>query len=166
MSAWRNMAERRSTDDLYAVLGVEPHASAEDIVRAYRRLALTSHPDARPKDPGASARFRALTHAYVVLSDPVQRADYDRTLTTRRGGSVGATEARLSVQVRRWPSPPGRHPYESDPRARVRPLWAGPVYVEIPRASIHRGVHPENAFAELASLLRRYLGAPPTGRWL
>jgi curved DNA-binding protein CbpA len=159
------MAERRSTDDLYAVLGVEPHASAEDIVRAYRRLALTSHPDARPKDPGGSARFRAFTHAYVVLSDPVQRADYDRTRLSRKGGSVGPTEARLSVQVRRWPSSPGRHPYESDPRAWVRPLWAGPVYVEPPGASVHRGVHPESAFAELADLLRSYL-ALSTGRWL
>lgn len=157
------MAKRRSTDDLYAVLGVEPQASAGDIVRAYRRLALTSHPDARPKDPGASARFRAFTHAYVVLSDPVQRADYDRT---RRGDSVGPTEARLSVQVRRWPSSPGRHPYESNPRARVRPLWAGPVHVEPPGASVHRGVHPEGAFAELAGLLRRYLGALSTGPWL
>ena len=160
------MVERRSDDDLYAFLGVEPHASADDIVRAYRRLALTSHPDARPKDPGASARFRALTHAYVVLSDPVQRADYDRTRLTRRGGSVGPTEARLSVQVRRWPSSPGRHPYQSDPLAGVRPLWAGPVYVERPRASAHRQVHPESAFAELAGLLRRYLAALSTGRWL
>lgn len=160
------MVERRSEDDLYAFLGVEPHASADDIVRAYRRLALTSHPDARPKDPSASARFRALTHAYVVLSDPVQRADYDRTRLTRRGGSVGPTDARLSVQVRRLPSSPGKHPYVSDPRARGRPLWAGPVYVERPRASAHRQVHPESAFAELAGLLRRYLGALSTGRWL
>lgn len=160
------MAERRSTDDLYAVLGVEPHASAGAIVRAYRRLALTSHPDAQPEDPGASARFRAFTHAYVVLSDPVQRADYDRTRLARRRDSVGATDAPLSVQVRRWPSSPGRHPYESDPRARVRPIWAGPVYVEPPRASVHRGVHPESAFAELAGLLRRYLGPLSTGRWL
>jgi curved DNA-binding protein CbpA len=160
------MVERRSDDDLYAFLGVEPHASADDIVRAYRRLALTSHPDARPKDPGASARFRALTHAYVVLSDPVQRADYDRTRLTRRGGSVGPTDARLSAQVRRWPSSPGRHSYRSDPRAGVRPLWAGPVYVERPKASAHRQVHPESAFAELAGLLRRYLGALSTRRWL
>ena len=157
------MAERRSTDDLYAVLGVEPHASAGDIARAYRRLALTSHPDARPKDPGASARFRAFTHAYVVLSDPVQRADYDRT---RRGDSVGPTKARLSVQVRRWPSAPRRHPYESDPRARVPPLWAGPVYVEPLGVGVHREVHPESAFAEVAGFLRRYLGALSTGPWL
>lgn len=160
------MVEWRSTDDLYSVLGVEPHASADGIVRAYRRLALTSHPDARPADPGATVRFRRLTHAYEVLSDPSRRADYDRTRLTRRGDSVGLTDARLSVRVRRWPSSSGRHPYESDPRARVRPLWAGPVYVETPRASIHRGVNPESAFAELAGLLRRYLGAPPTGRWL
>lgn len=157
------MAERRPTDDLYAVLGVEPHASADEIARAYRRLALTSHPDARPEDPGGSARFRAFTHAYVVLSDPVQRADYDRT---RTGDSVGPTEARLSVHVRRRPISPRRHPYESDPRVRVPPLWAGPVYVEPPRASVHRGVQPESAFPELAGLLKRYLGALSTGRWL
>ena len=160
------MAERRSTDDLYAVLEVEPHASADDIVRAYRRLALTSHPDAQPEDPGASARFRAFTHAYVVLSDPVQRADYDRTRLTLRGDSVGPTDPRSSVQVRPWPRPPGRQPYESDPRAQVRPLWAGPVYVEPTRAGVHQGVDPESAFAELAGLLRRYLGALSTGRWL
>ena len=160
------MVERRSTDDLYAVLGVEPHASADDIVRAYRRLALTSHPDARPKDAGSSERFRALTHAYAVLSDPVQRDDYDRTRLPRAGGSVPLTDAYLSAQVRRWPTSRGRDPFDPDRRAGVRPLWAGPVYVEPPRENVHRGVHPDSAFAELTGLLRRYLDALSTGRWL
>jgi curved DNA-binding protein CbpA len=160
------MVERRSADDFYAVLGVEPHASADDIVRAYRRLALTSHPDARPKDAGASARFRALTHAYAVLSDPVRRNDYDRTRLTRAGGSFRPTDVYVSAQVRRWPTSRGRNAYDPDRRAGVRPVWAGPVYVEPPRANVHRGVHPDSAFAELISLLSRYLDALSTGQWL
>jgi hypothetical protein len=64
------------TDDLYRVLQVEPHADAEAIQAAYRRLARLYHPDLNTQ-PGAAERMRAINAAYRVLSDPARRAAYD-----------------------------------------------------------------------------------------
>jgi DnaJ domain len=60
----------------YEVLGIPDRASAEEVRRAYRRLVKAAHPD-RAGDP---ERFRVLTQAYDVLSDPTRRAAYDRSL--------------------------------------------------------------------------------------
>ncbi|MDE3082716.1 MAG: molecular chaperone DnaJ [Acidobacteriota bacterium] len=65
------------SSDLYEVLGVARDASAEDIKRAYRQLARQYHPDANP-DPEAEARFKEVSQAYEILSDPERRANYDR----------------------------------------------------------------------------------------
>lgn len=62
--------------DHYQVLGVEREASPEDIKRAYRKLARQLHPDVN-KDADAEEKFKLITHAYDVLSDPQQRAQYD-----------------------------------------------------------------------------------------
>jgi molecular chaperone DnaJ len=64
--------------DYYALLGVDPRASQEDIKRAYRRLARQLHPDANPDDPEAEAKFKEVAAAYEVLSDPERRERYDR----------------------------------------------------------------------------------------
>jgi molecular chaperone DnaJ len=64
--------------DLYEVLGVTPEASADEIKKAYRKLARESHPDANPDDPEAEARFKDLSAAYEILSDPDKRERYDR----------------------------------------------------------------------------------------
>jgi DnaJ-domain-containing protein 1 len=61
---------RMSYQDHYAVLGVAASASQDEIKAAYRRLALATHPDRHPDDPDAEARFRAISTAYAVLSDP------------------------------------------------------------------------------------------------
>lgn len=61
----------------YQVLGVSQQASTEDIKKAYRKLARELHPDVNP-DPAAQERFKAVTHAYEVLSDPQQREKLDR----------------------------------------------------------------------------------------
>ena len=66
-----------SYQDHYAVLGVAASASQDEIKAAYRRLALATHPDRHPDDPDAEARFRAISTAYALLSDPAQRARYD-----------------------------------------------------------------------------------------
>jgi curved DNA-binding protein len=62
--------------DFYQILGVPREASQEDIQRAYRRLARTLHPDVN-KDPAAEERFKDVSEAYDVLSDPQTRRRYD-----------------------------------------------------------------------------------------
>jgi molecular chaperone DnaJ len=69
------MATQQS--DYYETLGVGRNASADEIKRAFRRLAMQYHPD-RNKEPGAEERFKAVNEAYEVLSDPDKRAAYDR----------------------------------------------------------------------------------------
>jgi len=72
--------------DYYKVLGVAPEASADDIKKAYRRLARKYHPDVS-KEPNAEARFKELGEAYEVLKDADKRAEYDQL---RRFGGDGA----------------------------------------------------------------------------
>jgi len=64
--------------DYYEVLGVEKTASADDIKRAYRRLAIKYHPDKNPGDKDAEAKFKECAEAYEVLSDTEKRARYDQ----------------------------------------------------------------------------------------
>ena len=71
--------------DLYAVLELEPSASLDELKRAYRRLARQYHPDATPGDAASEARFKEVSQAYEILSDPERRANYDRF-----GSDVGA----------------------------------------------------------------------------
>lgn len=63
--------------DFYATLGVGRDAGAEELQRAYRKLARENHPDVN-KDPKAEERFKEVSEAYQVLSDPEQRRKYDR----------------------------------------------------------------------------------------
>ncbi len=63
--------------DLYAVLGVSGNATADEIKKAYRKLARKYHPDVNPGDKTAEERFKAVSHAYDVLGDEKRRALYD-----------------------------------------------------------------------------------------
>ena len=63
--------------ELYDVLGVKSSATAEEIKKAYRKLARELHPDVNP-DAKAQERFKKVTAAYEVLSDDQKRAAYDR----------------------------------------------------------------------------------------
>jgi molecular chaperone DnaJ len=63
--------------DYYQLLEVDRRAGAEDIKRAYRRLARQYHPDVNGNDPAAAERFREISKAYSVLSDPDKRQRYD-----------------------------------------------------------------------------------------
>ncbi|NLS09325.1 DnaJ domain-containing protein [Nesterenkonia sp. MY13] len=63
--------------DFYEVLGVSKDASDEEIKKAYRKLARTYHPDKNPGDAAAEQKFKDISEAHTVLSDPEQRQQYD-----------------------------------------------------------------------------------------
>lgn len=64
--------------DYYAILGVAKTATAEEIKKAYRKLALKYHPDKNPGDTKAEERFKEISEAYAVLSDAGKRKQYDQ----------------------------------------------------------------------------------------
>jgi molecular chaperone DnaJ len=79
------MAQR----DYYEVLGVDRNASADEIKKAYRKLALQHHPDRNPGDKGAEDRFKEATEAYEVLRDAEKRRRYDQFGHAGVGGAAG-----------------------------------------------------------------------------
>ena len=64
--------------DYYQALGIEKTATAEQIKKAYRKLARQHHPDVNPNDPDAERRFKEINEAHEVLSDPAKRKKYDQ----------------------------------------------------------------------------------------
>jgi len=64
--------------DYYATLGVTKDASADDLKRAYRKLAMQYHPDRNPGDKAAEAKFKDVSEAYDILKDDQKRSAYDR----------------------------------------------------------------------------------------
>ncbi|MGC9967996.1 MAG: DnaJ domain-containing protein [Syntrophobacteraceae bacterium] len=64
--------------DYYETLSVSPDATPEEIKKAYRKLALETHPDRNPGDARAEERFKKINEAYGVLSDSSKRAQYDQ----------------------------------------------------------------------------------------
>jgi curved DNA-binding protein CbpA len=141
----------RSDGDPYHVLGVNVGASREDIVRAYRRAVYHAHPDTQPDDPHATARFRALTGACDLLSDPGRRAGCDRQ------HSAGRPDA-----IARWPgSLPLLSPYG-------QPVWAGPVHIEPPAAEApdhDERSSPATDFEDPPVILGRRLGRGWSWPW-
>ena len=65
------------SEDYYKILGIEKTASAEEIKKAYRKLALKWHPDKNPNNKAAEDKFKKISEAYAVLSDMQKRKDYD-----------------------------------------------------------------------------------------
>lgn len=167
-----------SACDLYQLLAVSPDASSADITRAYRRRALTLHPDSRPQDTGAAARFRAVVEAYQILSDPATRAEYDRHRLGQppREPIAGETyHPRPARQPPLWQASPAmRHfspPYpgsaSTSARAGQPPLRAGPVHITPPGSQSETARHRRAADlpVDLAGLLSRLLREHPDLPW-
>ncbi|MFD0853159.1 DnaJ domain-containing protein, partial [Actinomadura adrarensis] len=76
-------------NDYYATLGVRRDASPDEVKKAYRRLARELHPDVNP-DPETQERFKEITQAYEVLSDPKKREMYDLGADPFAPGGAGA----------------------------------------------------------------------------
>ena len=77
--------------DYYEVLGVDKNASAADVKKAYRRLAMKYHPDRNSGDANAEEKFKEASEAYEVLSDQEKRAGYDRFGHAAVDGSASAS---------------------------------------------------------------------------
>ena len=156
----------RSAPDLYQLLGVPREASHREIALAWRSRARTEHPDARPSDAEAPARFRALAQAWQVLGDPARRSAYDQALG--RASSVGENPAAgtreptsdaISVPVRHLR---GAGVEQHVAWAQEPPLLAGPVRVERHGSAspAARSAEDEIRLAILAQLALRTLRRP------
>jgi curved DNA-binding protein CbpA len=119
----------RGHHDPYRVLGVDAGASRQDIARAYRRAVQRVHPDSRPADPQAASRFRELTDAYDLLTNPARRAAYGRAHHPAGEGGGQPSAPRYRSPAERWAGP--RHLLAPPPG---QPIWAGPVHIEPPAA--------------------------------
>lgn len=80
------MATKR---DYYEILGVDKSASADDIKKAYRKMAIKYHPDKNPDDPSAEDKFKEAAEAYDALSDPQKKARYDQFGHAGMTGAAG-----------------------------------------------------------------------------
>jgi curved DNA-binding protein CbpA len=162
--------EGRRVPDLYQLLGVPRGASGEEITRAWRRRAAAEHPDRRPRDAAAPARFRALLEAYQVLGDPARRAAYDRSRRDQPGPGVAAPEGPAAGAPGRWPHGSGV-PVVVRRAGRVAepPLRAGPVWVEAPPTVPAAGPRTADGdaarLAALAELAVRYLAGDRGRPW-
>ncbi|HZX87274.1 MAG TPA: DnaJ domain-containing protein, partial [Reyranella sp.] len=77
------------SQDYYELLGVSRTASADDLKKAFRKLAMQHHPDRNQDDKEAEKRFKNINHAYDVLKDPEKRAAYDRYGPAAFEGGMG-----------------------------------------------------------------------------
>jgi len=103
--------------DPYVVLGVPRNADAAALKAAYRSLAKRFHPDGDPKDRGRAERFKEVGAAYALLSDPVQRARFDRGEIDADGQPIPASSKRghQSASGVRSQPPPHRSQTRSEP---------------------------------------------------
>jgi molecular chaperone DnaJ len=82
-----------ATKDFYEVLGVGKDASADEIKKAYRKLARANHPDSNPGDTAKHDRFKQVAEAYDVLGEPAKRKKYDELRAAYASGGFGFPQA-------------------------------------------------------------------------
>ena len=85
--------------DYYSILNVSQSSSLEEIKKSFRKLALELHPDHNPNDPESEERFKEITEAYGVLSDPLKKKEYDRfRADTLAGRTTDSSNFRYSQE--------------------------------------------------------------------
>lgn len=87
-----------SKRDYYEVLGVSKSASADEIKKAYRKLAIKYHPDKNPGDKEAEEKFKEAAEAYEVLSDENKKARYDQFGHAGMGGAAGGGYGGMNME--------------------------------------------------------------------
>ena len=88
--------------DYFQVLGVDRSADADTVKRAFRKLARQYHPDVNPNNKDAEARFKEISEAYEVLSDPQKRRRYEQFGQYWNQGGGGAGPAGVDVDFGRY----------------------------------------------------------------
>ncbi len=116
--------------DFYKVLGVSKDAKPDEIKKAFRKLARENHPDQNQNDPKAEQRFKDISEANSVLSDPKKRKEYDEARSLFGGGGFRFPGRRPGA-VHGGPVPQRRRP-ERGRGQHLRPV----------RQPVRRHVHP------------------------
>jgi DnaJ-class molecular chaperone len=131
----------RHTSDYYALLGVDPRATTEEIKKAYRKQALLHHPDRNPeRREEAEARFKELTQAYAVLMDSEKRSVYDRQQ------SFGSTHQDGQRTYTAGQSRQGYASFEDIFRDILNNPEARRVFAEMQKEFAHRGIRFDSSF--------------------
>ena len=137
-----NVWTGRLPEDPYAELGLTPAAGADEIRRAFRRLAKSHHPDANGGAKSAEERFKRLGAAWDILGDPGRRRTYDASLTTTavNATSIDRPPPRAPFDARAFrrrsaalspASQPNHKPYRAAHRVSPPRLWLGIVLTGI-----------------------------------
>src|ERR1051325_10958607 len=84
--------------DYYEVLGVSKNAAADEIKKAYRKVAMQYHPDRNPGDKEAEEKFKEAAEAYEVLSDADKKARYDRHGHAAFGPGTGGFSGHTNME--------------------------------------------------------------------
>lgn len=122
----------RAIKNYYQLLGIDKNASAVEIKKAYRRLALQYHPD-KSAFTDAHGRFTEINEAYQVLSDPHKRQQYDYIYDRYILGLYSPPPAQ--PQYRTNPTPPRPRP-QTRPQSGTRPRYARPRYYNAKHAAL------------------------------